>query len=332
MSSSSIRGGLRLARWGSLALLALAGCGGSDGGDAALVGAALAAPCATAFDPPQPRLLSKMGLLNKTDDYVMLSECTLDDNRNVTIGSGGCGPIVVIDKSFTGPSALGKITIAADGNLAVTSNFDTLELETTGISVAGLLSIGTAQCPVGRNNPQSKITFTFTGKHVASGDASAIGSGSDKGIEVQAGGKLRMHGAKGVAPNGVNWTHLSAPAGPGQYTAASDKGIAAPVAENAFTLHLARDVTTGGAWRPGDWIVVATTSFSPFESEFVQIETVKPDGAGGSLVTLKQALRHYHFGGADPACLRRPTTARPRPPTSASTSAPRWASSAATSS
>ncbi|MEO8838947.1 MAG: hypothetical protein ABI351_09560, partial [Herbaspirillum sp.] len=67
------------------------------------------------------------------------------------------------------------------------------------------------------------------------------------------------------------------------------------------TLHLARDVTIGnGAWRIGDWIVVATSSFSPFESEFVQIATINPNNNGGTDLTLTQALHHYHFGSADP--------------------------------
>ena len=67
---------------------------------------------------------------------------------------------------------------------------------------------------------------------------------------------------------------------------------------------LAADVTKGpAAWREGSWIAVATTSFSPFETEFVQLEGApRPDGAGGSQVTLAGStkLKFYHYGGEDP--------------------------------
>ena len=44
-----------------------------------------------------------------------------------------------------------------------------------------------------------------------------------------------------------------------------------------------KDVSAAAAWHPGDWIVVATSSFSPFESEFVQIEALSPDAAGEAI-------------------------------------------------
>ena len=110
MAGSTTRGGHSLARWGSLALLALAGCGGSGGGGSALEAAAVSAPCVTAFAPVQTSMLSTIGLSSKTEVAVAvpLSQCTLDASRNVTIGGGGCGPNVLIDQSFTGSSALGK--------------------------------------------------------------------------------------------------------------------------------------------------------------------------------------------------------------------------------
>ncbi len=304
MAGSTTRGGHSLARWGSLALLALAGCGGSGGGGSALEAAAVSAPCVTAFAPVQTSMLSTIGLSSKTEVAVAvpLSQCVLDAQRNLTIGSSGCGPNVVIDQSFTGASALGKITIAADGKLAVPNSFGSLELDTTGISVAGSMSIGTLECPVGRNNPDSHMTVKFVGAPVASGGPTDMGSGSDKGIEVQSGGSLRLYGTRGVAPAGVDWTYLSQPAGPGKYQA-TDPSIRAPVpAGGASLLHLAGDVRSGaGAWHKGDWIVVATTSFSPFESEFVQIDSLQPgSGGSGTDVTLTQPLKHYHFGGADP--------------------------------
>lgn len=237
---------------------------------------------------------------------VRLSSCKPDAAGNITIGGpNGCGPNVVIDRDFTERTGnpLGKITIEKGAGLAVPHALDgTLELETTGIRVAGTLSLGTATCPVGSaSHPNGRVKVTFTGQADSSGGHAghSSGSGSDKGIEVIAGGTLRLYGAKGVAKDGVNWTHLSQPAGPAAYQHV-DQGIGAPVAVGGDSrLYLANDVVAGG-WRPGDWIVVATSSFSPFESEFVQIDAVTATAGDTSIVTLRQPLRHYHFGGRNP--------------------------------
>ena len=323
-----------LPRAGLLAtLLALTACGGSDN-DIPLTAASQFAPCATAFAPVasgKDSTLSKTTTLEATtppgDQSVLLSTCQTDAGRNLTIGPGPgqCGPLVVIDQSFTSEAgnAFGKITIASGGALGVPATINgTRELETAGISVAGTLSIGTAQCPVGKNNPDDRVRITFTGKGTAPPAKvpwtvdeahAAAGQGSDKGIQVESGGVLRLFGAKGVVPTGgVSWTALALPAGPAAYQGASaSTGIAAPVpAGGETTLYLANDVTQGGGggWRRGDWIVVGTSSFSPFESEFVEIASVERV-AGGSVVSLRQALKHYHFGGADPG---RPSAANYR--------------------
>lgn len=299
MSSPAVRGCLLAA------LMALAGCGGGSSGLPLLAVAAdgVAAPCAAAFDGAGASGGKALSLSKDDGPVVGLSSCRFDAARNVTIGGDdGCGPRVVIDRSFTKTDALGKITIAAGGKLAVPNVIPggTLEVETAGILVNGLLSIGTATCPVGGpSDPTGHVKVTFTGLQIPSDPA--VDSGSDKGIEVRNGGILRLYGAKGVAPRGVSWTHLSLPAGPARYQK-TDQGIGAPVAERGERrLYLAADVRKGdgGGWQPGDWIVVASTSFSPFESEFVQIAAVEAAGSG-SLVTLDQPLRHYHFGGADP--------------------------------
>ena len=135
--------------------------------------------------------------------------------------------------------------------------------------------------------------------------------------------------------SGVSWTYLSQPAGPEfdqnfslfnpntkQYFPMFEPannvllgppvkltGVAAPVlqadigtdsAHLGTRLHLADDVTRGSnPWRVGNWIVVGTTSFSPFETEFVKIARIDQE-LGGSVVTLANGLRHYHFGGPDP--------------------------------
>lgn len=279
------------------ALISLAACGGdsdSNGPILSPVAAGVPAPCSKAFDDAQ-------GVADN-GSVVALSSCTFDAQRNVTIGGdGGCGPRVVVDRSFTNENALGKITIAPGGKLAVPYIIPggTLKVETAGVLVNGLLSVGASSCAVGgAADLQGRVNFAFTGAQIPSNPATD--SGSDKGIEVRSGGILRLFGAKGVGPQGVNWTQLGQPAGPAKYQTA-DTGILAPVKGNASQLYLAADVSKGGAaaWRTGDWVVVATTSFSPFESEFVQIAEIEAAGSG-SLLTLAQPLRHYHFGGADP--------------------------------
>ena len=296
----------RGAVWAALAaVFAVNGCGNSND---AVSRTEILKACSTAFTESTTSGKSLLLAAESDQPAKLLSQCRLDGARNVTIGAGGCGPNVIIDQSFTGDQALGKITIRADGKLALPRVFDRLELHTTGISVAGTLSLGTAACPVGLENPASQVRVVFTGgRENASTTAE---TGSDKGIEVGEGGTLLLYGIKGVAAadgasdgsgSGVSWTHLSKPAGPAAYQS-KGAGIGVPVeAGGERVLHLARDVTKGsGAWRVGDWIVVATSSFSPFESEFVQIESLAANGSGGTDLTVAQALRHYHFGGADP--------------------------------
>ena len=138
-----------------------------------------------------------------------------------------------------------------------------------------------------------------------------------KGIAVQAGGTLSLFGKRGVAPDDgrsaaiggpnlgtVSWTYLAEPAGPAAQQTSLAK-IGAPVkAGGEVVIYTAADVSAD--WKVGDWIVIGTTSFSPFESEFVKIGAIDPDG-GRAKITLDSTtpLRHYHFGGPDPG---RPST------------------------
>jgi len=232
-----------------------------------------------------------------------LSRC-IDPSRNVVIGqdAGSQCLRVAVDRSYTGAEALGTIQIGPWGQLFVRDQ--TVNIETKGIDVKGLFQVGTAQCPIGTFNPKNKVTITFTGPRPSQGDHT-------KGITLQKGGRLSLFGARGVpggTPDGVSWTHLKEAAGPpDKYGADTDTvklNIGRPVPANgATTLQLAKDVATGaGAWQDGDWIAVATTSYSPFETEFVQINAPVSKGAAGSTVTLKspQTLKYYHFGGPDP--------------------------------
>src|SRR5689334_3031960 len=108
---------------------------------------------------------------------VKLSSCTLDANRNVTIGPSGCGPQVYVDQSFTGPQALGFLTIATGGQLTFPSG-QTLQVDTTGIAVSGLLGAGAPGSPIGSG---SVATLNFVDP-LATGAAPP--SGATKGITV----------------------------------------------------------------------------------------------------------------------------------------------------
>ncbi len=237
-------------------------------------------------------------------DATPLSQCVAGPGGDVTIGGDGACTTVYVDRSFTEAtdSALGTITIEPGGTLVVAdetvSEASHLELETAGILVRGSLEVGHAGCPIGTTTPSGRTTVTFTGARPCPSPQEC--TGRQKGIEVAEGGSLRLFGAKGVPPDGVSWTHLRRPAGPDRYSAHND--VKAPVPNRGdTTLWLARDVSAGSnPWERGDWIAVATTSFSPFEIEVVQIAGVAKHADGGARVTLEQPLRYYHFGGEDP--------------------------------
>jgi hypothetical protein len=236
----------------------------------------------------------------------------MDNMNNVVIGAGAtdkdCKTNVVVDQAVY---ALGKVTIGAGGVLMLPEQTAQLpvSIKTTGIEIdGGTLQIGHPDCPIGNINPMTRVTINFTGHRPAScpPGGTAQCAGDVKGIQVEHNGTLKMYGAKGVPPQGVSWTTLSDAAGPEDERYDSESGVGTPVPTGgSTTLQLTDDVTKGtgplhiGAWREGDWIAVATTSFSPFETEFVQIDTVTQT-TGGSQVTLKQPLQYYHFGGPAP--------------------------------
>lgn len=282
-----------------VAVVCLGGCGGDGSGSQPNAG--VPGLCAAAFDEPGAQSLAVSGAISQTaaatPTPVPLSECTVDGNRNVTIGGGGCGPDVYVDKSFTGGNGFGAITIAADGALAFL-NEQTTELDTSGIVVDGSLVVGTSECPI---SGADAVTINFT-------DARAVNTVT-KGITVNSGGRLRMHGAAGVAPaspppgsnpQAPSWTYLAAPAGPPLLYGAG-LGVASPVAAGGATTLQVVDTVD---WQPGQWIVVAGTDFSPDSAEFVRIETVvcSPMGGGPCTITLDSGtpLLNYHFGGPAP--------------------------------
>ena len=192
----------------------------------------------------------------------------------------------------------GAVNIKSGGTLIFSDDKVNFEAESIVVQNGGALLAGTSAAPVGTTNNSNQVVIRLTGNRppqlVTADNCSAV----DKGIAVMHGGTLRLFGAKGVpSRGGVSWTHLSAPAGPPMYEDATQRyGAVVTNGQSGRRIQLARSVSDGSnPWQPGDWIVIATTSFSPFESEFAQIDTVS-----GAEITLKTALKHYHFGGLDP--------------------------------
>ncbi|HEV8455755.1 MAG TPA: G8 domain-containing protein, partial [Gemmatimonadales bacterium] len=184
---------------------------------------------------------------------------------------------------------INKGTLRFEDTLNGVINFTAASIS---IEDGGDLVAGTADLPFGSNGGQLNITFTGAPPNTCE-MLDSHGDWCGKGIIVRKGATLYLYGAKGATTSAVSWTHLSDAAGP------TVAGAKVP-GTGATTLKLARDVTQGkGAWKANDWIAVATTSFNPFETEFVQIDTVN-SAEGGTTITLKQGLKHYHFGGKDP--------------------------------
>jgi hypothetical protein len=225
-----------------------------------------------------------------------LSTC-LADNRSAIIGPNRKCKSAFVDKAFTGATALGGILIESGGSLYIADK--TVAIETTGIRVQGLFQAGTETCPIGKSNIRNRVTITFTGGRPCPSPTEC--PDFTKGIQVESGGSLKMFGIKGVPTGGVSWSHLSDAAGPvDKY--GEDTGTAKPVPTGGdATIQITKKVHDGpGAWEADDWIVIGGTSFSPFESEFVQIAMLGSNGTGGTEIKLKQKLKHYHFGGKDP--------------------------------
>ena len=133
------------------------------------------------------------------------------------------------------------------------------------IEDGGALVAGTSDLPFGSNGGQLNIIFTGA----PPGTCETLDAHADwcgKGIIVRTGTTLYLYGAKGATTclGELDPLDVTPPA----------PSLRAPRsrAPGASTLKLARDVTKGkGAWKANDWIAVATTSFSPFETEFVQL-------------------------------------------------------------
>ncbi|MGH8426446.1 MAG: G8 domain-containing protein [Gammaproteobacteria bacterium] len=246
--------------------------------------------------------------------YTSIASCVVDAQKDVVIGGPDAPPgctTVEMEPSAANPSAFGEIRVENGGVLLITAEstkvmakgvaapadsipFATLETPVHDICIedGGKVEYGTEAKPITSAN---KVVLEFLGKP-GDGSTTPACKGFAKGIDVTSGGSLLMYGAKGVpGTGGVSWTTLAQPAG----TNVAGAKVASTGTE---TLQLTADVTKGAEpWQYGDWIVVGTTSYSPFETEFVQIASVLSNPNGGSTVTLLQPLKHYHFGSLAPS-------------------------------
>jgi hypothetical protein len=261
-------------------------------------------------------------------DATPIGDCKDDPKGDVVIGSGAsakCTGTVIVPETI----AVGNIAINSGGSLIIADGsaaHKPVELTTKGMDIksGGSFMVGSATCPIGTSGTgdevtRDKVIVRFIGEKPTTCGALDLSQplcqGFVKGIQVESGGTLGMWGVKGVptsANNGVNWTYLSQPAGnPKEYNKAKNvleppPGDKAADAKVIYTAARVDDESGGAgpaAWQRKDWIVVATTSFSPWESEFVEIAKVVKDptpGATGSMITLATPLEYYHFGGADP--------------------------------
>ena len=220
-----------------------------------------------------------------------LSKCIGTDAKKTVIigggtGTGDCNVATVNAYVDQAQMTMGRITINAGSTLKVFDRTAQLpvSLSATGIDVFGTLEVGNTACPIGTINPQTVVKFTFTGPK----DPACINNacpGYTKGIQVENGATFRMLGAKGAPTKGVSWTNLGDAAGPTTYDATHNVKVPA---KSATQIVVANDVTVKpNAWQVNDWIAVAGTGYSPFETEFVQILSFGGlDAAGNRTINL----------------------------------------------
>ena len=224
-----------------------------------------------------------------------LSACPKSADNNVEIGAAGCQHVVV-DKSL----AFSKITVDPSGELCVRDRDltgQTLLLSADQIIVRGTLQIGSKERPIGGDRPANHVTIRFTGAVPKSTTArsfrkcsamsrpqfpeGAAGLPGRRPAAVRRPGRCGARFQRSDSSGKTSWTYLSQPAGrPLQFGRAFGRRqpgrrqlrISLPQlsGDAAKIIHLADKVD----WLPGDWVVIATTSFSPFETEFARIESV----------------------------------------------------------
>jgi hypothetical protein len=235
------------------------------------------------------------------------------DHPEVRIGQGKCsGKAYYVDQSFSG---LGRVIVENGATLSIPDS-GALTIEAEDILVKGTFQVGAKDCPIGMGNLNNKVTITFTGngpmdlmQEPGCTNIDKTDAKFDKGIELCQQGDLEMYGVKGVpAFGGRDWTHLLKPAGDPAVFSKANNVLSWVTEPDGQTIH----VTDKVDWKMGDWIAIATTSFTPYETEIVKLASdPQPDNInGGYQITLdrpanlpmgKSVLNYYHFGSAAPS-------------------------------
>lgn len=239
--------------------------------------------------------------------------------QNVTVGTS--------DATFTAQAPLVPVVVGSGGTLFIQDQPMTLYASSFLIRNGGTMQAGNPGAHV-----QNQITIAMAGNASAAPPPTTGDQNPNmRDITVMDGGVLALYGGKGLSGNPDNlnnnpakspafintlygtksWTYLATPAGPAKYNAQNGEteNVSAPTPVGGDTmLALATQVD----WQVGDWISVATTSFSSHQTEVVQIcgistaMTLDPHAAGWgmplnvSYLTLCSKLKHYHYGGLVP--------------------------------
>jgi len=218
------------------------------------------------------------------------------------------------DATFTARAPLIPVVIGSGGELTFKDDSMVLYASSFLVKEGGVMQAGSVTNPI-----ENQITVVMAGNTSASLAPKAKGgttivtttnnSPNGRDITVLSGGVLKLYGGKGLSatPNGTDnnpltnpafintyagtqsWSYLSVPAGPASYN--NDENVSAPVPATALdtTLTLATKLD----WQPGDWISVATTSFSSHQTEIAEIcevaSVANPEGKSGSITGASNA-------------------------------------------
>ena len=167
------------------------------------------------------------------------------------------------------PFAVGKITIPSTSELIIGENTTGIELETSGMDVAGSFTVGSVTCRI-----ETKVTITLTGTRPANA-VTSLPAVTYKGIAVT--GKLHLHGKRYYQ----TWSRL-----------------AATVPIGAKSLRLKRPVN----WEAGQKIVLVTSSThdtrSLHQNEVLTVTSVSTTSlpAGTlAIVNVQEAIQYPHI-------------------------------------
>lgn len=155
--------------------------------------------------------------------------------------------------------------IWVQGTLQCPSNSNNIEIKTEGIVVSG----SSAEFLCGSSSTdRSAVNLSIVLK--GNRDAGTIYPGQPKwgpkAVVITAGGSIKLHGASGKE----GFTYLQETAQPGSTSIRVEQNV---------------------SWMVGDTVVVASTDFSPHETEERTIQSVS-----GQTVRLDRALSHRHWG------------------------------------